>query len=1085
MIIPILEALAIELGIPAGLDRGSGYKVQRAIVGGLAVETGKATVEDVALAYDVKPGTVQRWVKTCGPRLVEYRASADEPPASATEKATEEPNASGASPGSRPGSDESVSSTDVSRGARADLDPGAALRAANPVYATLEAVARDVDLPATVLAAAGSDRALVAVVALEQGLVTAKDVSEALGVGKGAVSNWRTRHGGSDELAELLGRLKERRSVPAKVTLPEPITPAFALLTSEERERLRAYILRLDAIGVRFVKLAAGSRAPEGRYWNDWSRVKDRSGNLKWKHNPTESAANILHSLEHQAGFFTWGICPSHPYIVVDADGPVAVAEVRERIVEPYRASILSMTRTGSDGLHVMLRGRDEWELVQKWQDHKDFLKAYRNDSKYQSDNPKDKAIYIDGQKNAVDAMTYQGQVVGAGSAVSDVRTDAAGEPLGDGRYRLEYFNPDPEPLPDDFQRFLQFELKTSTGETLTKGPAELVRTGATKVDMLVALTWDLTNRGYNLPSIMRTMIPLMLIWTEWESSDEPEIERQIRGVFERAAAKLPEGHNGVTAIESRGSPGAVFRRRLKASGLNPDDPEDPGIELALCTLSQQPLIRGYAGWTIPEVVSTLPPAFDGWHRIDFAEVPVRAHVADATNAAPQFHPGSKKRPRASFRKTPSPKISQEDWHAQSSAVCIANPVNLLQVHLDKTIGMHRHVNEANEYDESIWRVLGSWQSKDGRWVNKRRAGAVWRGCYTFRNDSDIDWTALVLRMTLNAIVMRSIRPGAKFDFMVVLIGSEGGGKTTLAFNLLQNPGNVADTSEAWAYAEQLVNEDITLDMTAQELGVDMRGCVIGIIDEISIRSGTQRAKKLRTFITRMKDRYRPFYGKHSLDFPRHYVLFGTSNDPLCLPTSGGDGRRFLPLMLSPLYPGDPNRSGEAVQIELACWLPQLWAAAWMDVRKYRGRFLRMPGEMRSEHLWRVYQHSDERGGVRDAVDRVVCRMIQFQIEGQPDERMGKYNGPFYRARGLSVALKHTDDFAAAVIEEMDLQKGERRPSKKEILSAAQSPHALSTWRFVGGRAWADGGSMETRGMCFAPGAVQDDDDEREPGEDG
>ena len=55
------------------------------------------------------------------------------------------------------------------------------------------------------------------------------------------------------------------------------------------------------------------------------------------------------------------------------------------------------------------------------------------------------------------------------------------------------------------------------------------------------------------------------------------------------------------------------------------------------------------------------------------------------------------------------------------------------------------------------------------------------------------------------------------------------------------------------------------------------------------------RDQKIKSFISRSVDRFRPSYGRHVIEAPRQSVLIGTTNATVYLKDDSG-GRRFLPV---------------------------------------------------------------------------------------------------------------------------------------------------------------------------------------------
>lgn len=127
----------------------------------------------------------------------------------------------------------------------------------------------------------------------------------------------------------------------------------------------------------------------------------------------------------------------------------------------------------------------------------------------------------------------------------------------------------------------------------------------------------------------------------------------------------------------------------------------------------------------------------------------------------------------------------------------------------------------------------------------------------------DNPYVRAVTRKALCAAYYRVYKPGTKFDYMVVLNGGQGIGKSTL----------IAKLGMDW-FSDSLSLSDMN-DKTAAEklLG--------NWILEISELAGMKKADidKVKAFVSRQDDKYRASFGKHVVSHPRQCVIFGTTNN--------------------------------------------------------------------------------------------------------------------------------------------------------------------------------------------------------------
>jgi predicted P-loop ATPase len=136
---------------------------------------------------------------------------------------------------------------------------------------------------------------------------------------------------------------------------------------------------------------------------------------------------------------------------------------------------------------------------------------------------------------------------------------------------------------------------------------------------------------------------------------------------------------------------------------------------------------------------------------------------------------------------------------------------------------------------------------------------------------------AAVSRCLFIAGVARIMEPGCKADYMPILEGDQDKGKST-AIRLLFTPWFSDDISE-------LGSKDSKMEI----------GRAWGM--EIGELASMSRADidKVKAFITRMVDRFRPAYGRRVVEVPRQSIFVGSTNADAYLKDETG-GRRFWPI---------------------------------------------------------------------------------------------------------------------------------------------------------------------------------------------
>ena len=126
----------------------------------------------------------------------------------------------------------------------------------------------------------------------------------------------------------------------------------------------------------------------------------------------------------------------------------------------------------------------------------------------------------------------------------------------------------------------------------------------------------------------------------------------------------------------------------------------------------------------------------------------------------------------------------------------------------------------------------------------------------------DNRYVRAVTRKELCAAYRRIYEPGIKFDYIIVLNGSQGIGKSTL----------ISKLGMEW-FSDSLSLSDMN-DKTAAE---KLQGYWIHEIGEMA---GMKKAdlEKVKAFVSRRDDKYRASFGKRVTPHPRQCIFFGTTN---------------------------------------------------------------------------------------------------------------------------------------------------------------------------------------------------------------
>lgn len=150
-----------------------------------------------------------------------------------------------------------------------------------------------------------------------------------------------------------------------------------------------------------------------------------------------------------------------------------------------------------------------------------------------------------------------------------------------------------------------------------------------------------------------------------------------------------------------------------------------------------------------------------------------------------------------------------------------------------------------------------------------------------FLGAEDSPYIRQITRKALLAAVTRLYEPGVKFDAMVVIVGPQGAGKSTL----------IAKLGREW-FSDSLRSFD------NKEAGEHLQAGWIFEIGELSAMKKAQ-LEEVKAFLSKTEDKYRVAYDRTVSDFPRKCVFFGTTNTKEFLRDKTGN-RRFWPMEVDP-----------------------------------------------------------------------------------------------------------------------------------------------------------------------------------------
>ncbi len=152
-----------------------------------------------------------------------------------------------------------------------------------------------------------------------------------------------------------------------------------------------------------------------------------------------------------------------------------------------------------------------------------------------------------------------------------------------------------------------------------------------------------------------------------------------------------------------------------------------------------------------------------------------------------------------------------------------------------------------------------------------------------FEGQGDPEYLAQVFRKWMCAMVMRVFHPGMKFDWMPIFEGAQGVGKSSFG-RLLVGDNYFLD------WLPNLADKDSSLALQgawAVEMG-----------ELASMRKN--ELETVKAYLTRTVDKFRPPFGRRTVESPRRCVFYGTTNRETYLRDDTGN-RRFKPVKVGKL----------------------------------------------------------------------------------------------------------------------------------------------------------------------------------------
>ena len=209
----------------------------------------------------------------------------------------------------------------------------------------------------------------------------------------------------------------------------------------------------------------------------------------------------------------------------------------------------------------------------------------------------------------------------------------------------------------------------------------------------------------------------------------------------------------------------------------------------------------------------------------------------------------------------------------------------------------------------------------------------------------DTPYTRTVTRKTFVGAVARIYTPGCKFDYMLTIRGRQGIGKSAL----------IARMGGKWF-------SDSVTTLQGKESYEQLQGVWLVEMSELATLRKTE-VEQVKNYMSKPTDRYRPAYGRRTVEAPRQCIFIGTTNETLFLRDATGNRRYWVVDT-----PNKPAHSWRELDDDL---VRQLWAEA--VYRFQQGETLYLDDEMErvAAQVQASFEEEDARVGIiADYLDR-------------------------------------------------------------------------------------------------------------------
>ncbi|MBP3253997.1 MAG: hypothetical protein J6M30_05780 [Bacteroidales bacterium] len=242
------------------------------------------------------------------------------------------------------------------------------------------------------------------------------------------------------------------------------------------------------------------------------------------------------------------------------------------------------------------------------------------------------------------------------------------------------------------------------------------------------------------------------------------------------------------------------------------------------------------------------------------------------------------------------------------------------------------------------------------KWDGTERIKDVFRD---FFGCEDCSYHSLVLRKMMVAAVKRTFHPGVKWDYVPIIVGEQGIGKSLFARRLAR--------SNEW-FDDGFVISNDSKQNAEQIIG--------NWIVEFGELAGMHKAdiNKLKSFITAQSDKVRLAYRANTVSFPRRCVFIGTTNETEFLTDKSGN-RRFW------IVETHIEKATKNIYEEFNYQLvDKLWAEAY-----HYSEVMNEPLFDRNPNFWHTAKIKQEQHETQDPWTDEVTAFVDSRLAYNPD----------------------------------------------------------------------------------------------------